>query len=59
MKLWFVVMSPFALGALIIGIIKACEAWGKWQEKRAMTIRDAQLNRFNMAAFRGSRDRYE
>lgn len=59
MNPWLALLSPFALGALIIAAIKGWEAYDQWRERRDMRIRDHKLNRYNMAAFRGSKDRYE
>lgn len=59
MKYWYIVASPFLLGALIIGTIKACEAWGKFKYERAKRIRNAQMYRYGMdGAFKGTKDRF-
>lgn len=49
---WLIALSPLALGALIIGTIKACEAWGKFQYERARRIRNEKMRKFGLAPFK-------
>jgi hypothetical protein len=58
MNHWLIALSPFLLGALIIGTIKACEWWGKFQYERARRIRNEKLAQYGMRAFRGTKDRF-
>jgi len=58
MSPWWIVASPLALAALILGVIYGCETYGRWRDRRAMRIRDERLQRYNLGAFRGAKDRF-
>jgi hypothetical protein len=58
LTLWLILGSPFLIGALIAAGIKGCECWSRWQWRRAMRVRDVQVRRYNITAFRGAKDRF-
>lgn len=50
-----------SLGSVCLAIVLVCagkEKFAAWREKRAMRVRDAQLQRYSLGAFRGARDRF-
>lgn len=55
---WLIVASPFILALLLIGVLKASEAYHEWRYTRDRRIRDERINRFSMNAFRGAKDRF-
>lgn len=56
---WAIVASPFLLAGIVLGVIHGCEAWAKWRDKCALRIRDERLQRYNLAAFRGTKERLQ
>lgn len=58
MSAWMIVASPFVFALLLIGVLKASEAYHEWRETEAMRVRDARLQRYNLTAFRGSKNRW-
>lgn len=59
MKYWWIVCSPLLLAALVLGIIYGCEAYAKYRDRQALRIRDERLQRYNLAAFRGTKERLQ
>jgi hypothetical protein len=55
---WVALLSPFGVGAVIVGGIKAWDAYAKWRYNRDRRIRDERLARYNITAFRGAKDRF-
>jgi len=49
---WIALLSPFAVGLVIVGGIKACEAYAKWRDRKAMRVRDANLRKWGMVSER-------
>lgn len=55
---WLIVLSPFALGALIVGIIKAFDWLCDYRYERARRIRNEKLRLYGLGAFKGTKDRW-
>jgi len=50
-----IALGCFILALLIFGVDRAVGYFQGWRERRNAFIRNERLNRYNMAAFRGTR----
>jgi hypothetical protein len=55
MKSTIMIISPFILGGLVLGAIKAAEIYAKWRYRRAVEKRNAKLKRHGLTPFRGTK----
>lgn len=58
MKTWILLASPFIFAALLIGFLRGFEAYDRYRYRRDRRIRDEKLARYNVTAFRGTKDRF-
>lgn len=58
MKYWSLLAAPFVLYALLVGFLRGFEAVERYRYRRAARIRNEKLQRYNMGAFKGTKDRW-
>lgn len=56
---WAVIAIPFAIAFIVLGVIHGCEAYSRLRDRKALRIRDERLQRYNLAAFRGTKERLQ